>query len=413
MTRRQHQRRNPDGNWLSFIQVLAWIALGIFACFAIKWTIEQHELEANCIGVGLLYAGIITGTSIALSGSDPNTPALIPLTFTITLSPSHGTLTGAAPNLTYTPVNGVGGADSFQFTVTNTANLTSTAAIVSLTVTANPPPVFTSAPTAAPNPAAAGQPVHFTASATSALTLTYAWAFGDGTTGSGPSVAHTYALIGNYMATVTVTDTATGSASGTVGVTVLSAALVGFGPDTDGDGFSDSVEIVAGTNVADGLSTPIGQPIIAANIGPLTLSTAQIKLNFAKPAKDSISFSGSLSDPANFNPSQAAVVLDAGGVTKRFPLGAKGSSKIADDSFKLSLKVKKGVVQANPAAKFSVKFNKGSFSNTLASTSGLTNDDLKAVPRTVIFTLVFNNTVLQKQQNMIYRAKKGKTGMAK
>ena len=33
--------------------------------------------------------------------------------------PSHGALTGTAPNLTYTPAAGYFGPDSFQFTVSN------------------------------------------------------------------------------------------------------------------------------------------------------------------------------------------------------------------------------------------------------------------------------------------------------
>jgi len=36
--------------------------------------------------------------------------------------------------------------------------------------------------------------------------LTYAWTFGDGTTGSGPSVSHTYAAVGTYNVTLTVND---------------------------------------------------------------------------------------------------------------------------------------------------------------------------------------------------------------
>ncbi len=49
----------------------------------------------------------------------------------------------------------------------------------------------------------------------------YAWNFGDGATGSGPSASHTYVAAGNYTATLTVTDDggATGSSSLAIGAT--------------------------------------------------------------------------------------------------------------------------------------------------------------------------------------------------
>src|SRR5204862_3436682 len=44
------------------------------------------------------------------------------LTFTVTAGPSHGALSGTAPNLTYTPTAGYFGPDSFQFKVTDRGN---------------------------------------------------------------------------------------------------------------------------------------------------------------------------------------------------------------------------------------------------------------------------------------------------
>ena len=53
-----------------------------------------------------------------------------------------------------------------------------------------------------------GEQVVFTATATTNGTaLTYAWDFGDGDTGSGATVAHTYMLAGNYDVSLTATDT--------------------------------------------------------------------------------------------------------------------------------------------------------------------------------------------------------------
>ncbi len=73
-----------------------------------------------------------TGKAIVLEGSDPNSPPEA-LSYTVTVRPAHGTLSGTAPNLVYTPNSGYSGSDSFQFTDTNTT-LTSSAATVSITV---------------------------------------------------------------------------------------------------------------------------------------------------------------------------------------------------------------------------------------------------------------------------------------
>lgn len=73
---------------------------------------------------------------VTLTGSDPDSPAL-PLTYTVATEPSHGTLSGSAPNLTYTPTAGYYGSDSFTFTVSNGEN-TSASATVSITVVGQP-----------------------------------------------------------------------------------------------------------------------------------------------------------------------------------------------------------------------------------------------------------------------------------
>ena len=72
-----------------------------------------------------------TAKSVALTGSDLDGDAL---TFTVTAPPAHGTLTGTGASLTYTPVAGYHGPDSFAFTV-NDGVVVSAAATVSITVT--------------------------------------------------------------------------------------------------------------------------------------------------------------------------------------------------------------------------------------------------------------------------------------
>jgi len=76
---------------------------------------------------------------VTLSGSDP---AGKPLTFSIVAPPAHGSLSGTAPALLYTPAQDYDGPDSFQFAANNGV-LTSTPATVAITVTeVNDPPIL-------------------------------------------------------------------------------------------------------------------------------------------------------------------------------------------------------------------------------------------------------------------------------
>jgi VCBS repeat-containing protein len=118
--------------------------------------------------------------AITLAGTDFETSASS-LTFSVTVQPSHGHLTGSAPNLSYVPDANYNGADSFSFTVTDTGDgsfpaTTSAPATVSITI--NP---VNDAPTLGGVPASAAinelAAYSFTASATDidapAQTLTF------------------------------------------------------------------------------------------------------------------------------------------------------------------------------------------------------------------------------------------------
>ena len=71
-----------------------------------------------------------TALAIALTGSDIDGDTL---TYAITSLPNNGTLSGTAPNLTYTPAANFGGSDSFSFTVSDGA-LTSSPMTVNIAV---------------------------------------------------------------------------------------------------------------------------------------------------------------------------------------------------------------------------------------------------------------------------------------
>jgi hypothetical protein len=83
----------------------------------------------------------------------------------------------------------------------------------------------------APNPTsglASGTSITFTAQGASDPELTFNWDFGDGTTGTGSPVSHTYANAGTFNATVTVSDgKKSATASGSVTIRNLTGAWTG------------------------------------------------------------------------------------------------------------------------------------------------------------------------------------------
>ncbi|MFL6229228.1 MAG: Ig-like domain-containing protein [Pyrinomonadaceae bacterium] len=88
--------------------------------------------------------GIVTDEdapkAITLTGTDFETSAS-GLTFNVTVQPSHGHLTGSAPNLSYVSDANYNGADSFSFTVTDTGDGSSpatTSAPATVSITINP-----------------------------------------------------------------------------------------------------------------------------------------------------------------------------------------------------------------------------------------------------------------------------------
>ena len=179
---------------------------------------------------------------ITLTGSDPNTPAL-PLTYTVTSAPTHGTLSGTAPNLTYTPDTGYFGSDSFQFSDTN-GTATSATATVSITVVGTP--------------TANGQSVTLAEDATNfAITLT----------GSDPN---TPALSLRYTVTSAPTH---GTLSGTAPNLTYTPTAGYFGADsfqfTDTNGTATSAPatvtiIVVGKPTANAQSVTVGENVAKA-----------------------------------------------------------------------------------------------------------------------------------------------------
>ena len=270
-----------------------------------------------------------------------------------------------------------------------------------------------SAASAAPNPAGTGQTVTFNVSANGSG-VSYSWDFGDGSTGNGATATHAYATAGTYSAQVTVSENSGLSVNSALQITII-APVIGTGLDSDGDGFSDVFESGAGSDPNDPASTPLGNglgPVAAQPPETLVLIKPKISLKFTKPLNDSIKFGGRVHIPAGYHPLNQKVVVDVGGVFKAFTLNAKGKGNAGSDTFKIRIKATKSVV-LDQSATFSVTLAKGSFAADLLDENLTGAADVVNGKRTVVFTVLFNNTVYMISQELTYNAKKGTSGSAK
>jgi chitodextrinase len=81
---------------------------------------------------------------------------------------------------------------------------------------------LTASVSAVPNPVSAGQPVSLTCAATGGTPpYSYSWTLGDGSTGTGSILTHTYITTGTKTVVCTVTDNVGISANGSTTVSVV------------------------------------------------------------------------------------------------------------------------------------------------------------------------------------------------
>ena len=229
-------------------------------------TVSAAKPPAPVINSSLTASGT-AGSSFSYTITATNTPT----SFNATGLPSGLSVNTSTGVISGTP--SVTGTSSISLSAAN-AGGTGTATLTLTINAANVAPVITSAPYASPNPALTGQTVSFTTAASDANndTLTYAWAFGDGTTGSTASPTHAYTSAGTFSASVTVTDGHGGSVSGAVSVTVaapISGPNLGF--ETPSVGAAGQFSSFA-YNPANAAWTFVGQSGITANGSGFTSS---------------------------------------------------------------------------------------------------------------------------------------------
>ncbi len=204
-----------------------------------------------------------TATPVTLSASGLGT-----LTYTVTVPPTHGTLSGTAPALTYTPASGYSGADSFSFTARNPGG-TSAVAAVTLTVLPLPPVAQAQTVTDSFNGVL---PITLTATGAGTLTYSVAGVAAHGMVVISGAVA-TYTPTAGYTGADSFTFTANNGAVGNVArvsITVLPAPPV------------------ASNQTVAGITLNTAKAITLASTGSAPITYAIV----AQPANGTVSLSG-------------------------------------------------------------------------------------------------------------------------
>ncbi len=183
-----------------------------------------------------------TPVGVNLSGSSPCSGLM---TYTITTFPAHGTLSGTAPNLTYTPAFNYIGNDSFAFTL-NDGLYTSTPATVAISVTDSQP---TADPQSLNNCMNTQLGINLTGSSQCNEPLNFNVASGPshGTlNGTPPNLVYTpnNNYVGNDSFTFTATDGVLTSSPATISITVND-----FQPTADPQSLSDCMNMPLGINL--------------------------------------------------------------------------------------------------------------------------------------------------------------------
>src|SRR6202035_4979061 len=142
---------------------------------------------------------------------------------------------------------------SYTVTMTMTDPLTGSTGSAQRTLSVNDLP--SASFTLAPSPATAGAPVAFSGGASTdpdGSIASYAWSFGDGSTGSGATPSHVYGKPGTYTVTLTVTDSAG------LGATATQTVAVNSPPNSDFSIFAMKVNAKTGVITFTGWVTDPG-----------------------------------------------------------------------------------------------------------------------------------------------------------
>ncbi len=228
--------------------------------------------SVNCLPVamgGSVSTTVGTAVAVTLKGTDSDGTIA---SYAITAAPTKGTLTGSGANRTYTPNAGYTGADSFAFTAKDNAGGVSAPATVSITV--GPTAPANRAPVACFNikttNAQVGKAVELDALCSTDPDndpLTFAWNFGDGSSGTGAQTSHVYATAGTFNIGLGVAD-GRGASNG-----IAKPVTVAVAPP----GGSGSCKLV----IADQWNTGFNASIVITNSGTAPINGWTVNWTFA------------------------------------------------------------------------------------------------------------------------------------
>ena len=195
--------------------------------------------------------------------------------------------------------------------------------------TSNQPPTAT---ITGPSTATTGAAVSFSgAGSTDAdgTIASYAWNFGDGTTGTGASVSHTFSTAGSFTVRLTVTDNAGATATRDLVVTVTAAgATVGSISGVVSSPTRGALAAVA-VNVAGGGSAQTSATgaftITGVAVGARSLTLSGLPSGCTAPAAQSVTVIAGAVATANFTVVCAAVGGTTGTVTGRVTRASGGA----------------------------------------------------------------------------------------
>jgi len=179
-----------------------------------------------------------------------------------------------------------------------------------------------------------------------------------------------------------------------------------FTGDTDGDGFSDPLELRLGSSPLDRGSIPAG--IEAGVLAPLDVERLQIFLNFRRTNSDSVLIAGQILRSAEFTPAQQTVVLDVGGLIHVLPLDVRGRNIAKNRQFKLSASRK-----GNDALTYQFKVSRGAFSPFFANEGFVADTGIRNEPRDVAVSLLVGGRQYSATRVTRYSAKPGRSGTAR
>jgi hypothetical protein len=249
-------------------------------------------------------------------------------------------------------------------------------------------PVVTQPPSSSVTTAQPGENVQFTVGIGGTGSMTYVWDFGDGTstTTSENTVTHAFALAGNYVVTVTATNSIGQSTS---------AAMQMF-------------------NVGGSTDICAGLPRIE-----LTVSQLSFRLHFpASQSKDSLLLSAPLALSDGFNPAGQELLWNIAGVSGSAILNAKGASLSA--SQKVVLRYKKPAAGKSFAAQtaklqISLKYVSLAALRLNGIVDANTTTGTKGQSAQAAVCIVFKNQLAFESSGvpLLYKAQQDKKGAAK